>query len=300
MAITSGFYNSTNNDRTYNADDFNSYLEGLISQNGVFDQVDGGFIVSPGTGGMAVNVATGKAMVQGCWVKSDAVETLAIAAANSLLPRYDMVSLYYNSTNRSVVLRVTTGTAASTPAQPQPVQNTGDYEIALAYVLVEAGATSITAAHIIDTRYNNALCGKIQGLIEQVDISTLYNQYTAAFDALEAQMEQWQAQQQADFESWFNTLTDTLSVNTYIQKQVATVTRSSAGRYVDFPSAITYAAGDALEIFVDGIYKNEGTDYTIQTNEIENIPMLQFTSQQASGAVISFLNIKSRIGNPSS
>ena len=166
MAITYGFFNSQNSDRTYDADDFNTCFEGLISQNGVFQNADNAFAVSAGSTGLTVNVGTGKAMVQSHWVKSDAVVTLSLSAANSILSRYDMITLRYDATNRNISLQVTEGTSSSNPEYPMPEQTADLYEIVLAYVYVVAGASSITSQNIIDTRADTSICGYIYSLLD--------------------------------------------------------------------------------------------------------------------------------------
>lgn len=217
MAITFGFFNSVNDDRLYNAETFNTYFEGLISQNGVYENVGGGLAVAAGTG-LNVTVATGKAIVNNHWVKLTAAETLAIATAHNLFGRYDMVSLRWNNSTRDVTLQVTTGTPASTPTRPTPVTSDTAYEIVLAYVYVPANATSLTTGNIYDQRANTAVCGFITGLIEQVDITELFAQYEARFAALENELASWQETSQNTFDAWYYQLTQNLTVGAYIQK----------------------------------------------------------------------------------
>lgn len=218
MAITYGFFNSVNDDRLYNAETFNTYFEGLISQNGVYENVDDCLAVAAGSDGLTVTVAEGKAVVNSHWVKLSAIETLTLATAHNLFSRYDMVSLRWNSTTRDITLQVTTGTPASTPVRPTPVNNDTESEIVLAYVLVPANATSLTTGNIYDQRANTAVCGYIMGLIKQVDIADLFEQYAARFEALENQLENWQETSRETFDAWYYELTQNLTVGAYIQK----------------------------------------------------------------------------------
>lgn len=218
MAITFGFFNSVNDDRLYNAETFNTYFEGLISQNGVYENVDDCLAVAAGSQGLTVTVAEGKAIVNSHWVRLSAVETLTLATAHNLFKRYDMISLRWNATTRDITLQVTTGTPASTPVRPTPVNNDTQSEICLAYVLVPANATSLTTANIYDQRANTAVCGYITGLIKQVDIAQLFAQYAARFEALENQMENWQETSRETFDAWYYELTQNLTVGAYIQK----------------------------------------------------------------------------------
>lgn len=65
MAISSGFYNSVNGDRTYDADQFGSLFDGIIAP-GVFPNVGDKFRVRPTNNGMSVYVGAGKAWLDCC------------------------------------------------------------------------------------------------------------------------------------------------------------------------------------------------------------------------------------------
>lgn len=266
MAITFGFFNSVNDDRLYNAETFNTYFEGLISQNGVYENVGDSLAVAAGTG-LNVTVATGKAIVNSHWVKLSAVETLEIATAHNLFSRYDMVSLRWNSTTRDVTLQVTTGTPASTPVRPTPVTSDTAYEIVLAYVLVPANATQITTGNIYDQRPNTAVCGYITGLIEQVDITDLFEQYEARFAALEDQLENWQETSRDTFDAWYYQLTQNLTVGAYIQKYTKVVAGGAGVSNIiplDMPG-YEYDENDVILPNLNGLMLQPDYDYLIDT-----------------------------------
>ena len=66
MAITYGYFNSVNGDRTYNADQMSEYFDGLVS-NGVYESVGGALQVTAGSG-MTVNVASGRGIINCKWL----------------------------------------------------------------------------------------------------------------------------------------------------------------------------------------------------------------------------------------
>lgn len=269
--ITYGFFNSVDGDRTYNADTFNKYFEGLISPNGVFENVRGGFIVSAGPG-LSVNVASGKAIVNSRWVDNDTTENIVLDTAHSVLSRYDMISLYWNETNRSIELRKTTGTPASTPSKPTPIRKTNEWEIAIAYVLVKPNATSINIGNISDCRHDTEVCGIITGLINQVDTSVLFTQYITQFNDLLTQMEEWQKQQQNGFDNWMQSLTEELNVNTYIQSY--NISYDGDGETYNYKMPSEYASGDIVDVYLNNIVLIPGDDYNIYNSDIElNAPI---------------------------
>ena len=89
MAISYGFFNSINQDRTYNADQMSEYFDGLVS-NGVYESVGSAMQVTAGEG-LAVNVQSGRAIIDCKWIKNDAAQAITLTTAHVLLPRYTAI-----------------------------------------------------------------------------------------------------------------------------------------------------------------------------------------------------------------
>ena len=68
MAWTSGFFNSVNGDRLYNADQMSRLFEGLITD-GVYASVGNKMAVQPNSG-MTIQIATGRGWFGRHWVKT--------------------------------------------------------------------------------------------------------------------------------------------------------------------------------------------------------------------------------------
>ena len=318
--LTYGFFNSLNGDRTYNADQISSMFEGLLSD-GVFNGVGSSFQVTNGTG-LSVNVGTGRAWLEDRWAKNDAIVAVPISAASVTLSRYTAVVLRKNITTRKVELTTIDGEAAETPTKPSIVRAGDIYDLCLAYVLVGPNATSISQSDITDTRSDSSVCGWVTGIIEQVDVSTLFAQWETAYNesianmedfeqGLEEEMEQWQEgiqaemsawelQQKNNFDAWLDTLTEELNVNTYVEDYWKTQTFTSGTSHtvtLDMTN-YTYAAEDVITAWINGLIAVAGTDYTIDTTGAA--PVLTFTQFKAatSGEPYSVVVqvIKSRIG----
>ena len=102
---------------------------------------------------MNVLIPTGVAWVMGMWYKNSAVITQTIEAADGTNPRYDRVVLRCTRTGTiDVAPYVIKGTAAASPAIPALTQYEDVWDIPLALILVDAGATSIAAGKITDDR----------------------------------------------------------------------------------------------------------------------------------------------------
>lgn len=154
MAVTSGYFNSVNGDRKYNADQMSEYFEGIINE-GVCQHIDGGLAVTAGTG-LSVSVAAGKAFIGQKWIRNDAALTLTIGAASTSYARIDAVVVRRNNSTRTCEIAVKSGTPAASPAAPTMTRNSTTYEMALAYVNVAANATSVT---VTDKRADTTVCG---------------------------------------------------------------------------------------------------------------------------------------------
>lgn len=295
MAISYGFFNSVNDDRLYNAETFNTYFEGLVSKNGVYENVESKLAVTAGTSGLTVKVGAGKAVVNNHWVKLTAAETLTLDTANNLFDRYDKISLRWNNASRTVTLQAMTGTPSSTPTRAPATRNTDYYEIVLAYVLVKANATTITTANIYDQRPNTAICGYVTGLIKQVDIAELFAQYTARFVQLENQMKNWQNTQKNLFNAWYYELTENLTVGAYIKQFTKTV---NGGQNVSSAiplnmSGYTYEENDVLLPTVNGLRLIPNVDYTLDTSGTPVI--MNVNTELTAGNVFNLVVLKSNM-----
>ena len=289
MATSYGFFNSISGDRVYNADDVNTFLEGLISPSGIYANLDDMLQVTAGSG-VAVEVGAGKAQVKHHWFRSTAAESIALAPAHQVLNRYDAVVLRLDLTERSVGFAVITGTAATTPTAPAIIRNDSFWDLRLANVYIPAGASRVLQTNIQDTRLT-AECGLITGLITQLDTSSFA-----------AQLNAWMAAQTAAFEAWFETLTEDLNVNTYLQQYSKRATGgvlSLANIPLDMTGYV-YDEEDVLIVAINGFLLHRGTDYDITTGTGGANPVLRIhftsTASQTNNAV-SILAIKSKIGD---
>ena len=257
MSISYGYFNSINGDRTYNADQMSEYFDGLVS-NGVYESVGNALQVKAITGQeMAVQVGSGRGIINCKWIKNDAAITLDITQAHAVLNRYTAVVLKLDIVNRLMTITTKDGTAASTPTKPSMQNDAEAIELCLAYIYVAAGATSISQANIEDMR-PSSLCGWVTGLIEQVDTSQLFLQWQTAYETYYATMT-------ARFEEWFDTLTEQLNVNTYIRRYYKRVVLESGDSNV-IPldmSGYTFALDDIVDVFINGLHAAPEVDYYI-------------------------------------
>lgn len=182
MALESGFFNSVNNDRLYNARDISRYFENVLSS-GIFKRIDNCFKVSAFSG-MNLTVAPGAGLIDCQWFRSEIDEGVTVPTAHAVLPRFDNVvaRLDLSDSVRAITLMVVSGTPSETPTAPDPVRTATIYDLVLALVYVPAGATEIVEANLTDVRSNDWYCGYVHSLVDTPVLKTYNARYVAASD----------------------------------------------------------------------------------------------------------------------
>lgn len=194
MTVRSGFFNSINGDRKYDAGRFAEYFASFIG-NGVFPNPSTGLQVVANDD-MTVTVKPGKAWINGYILINDDDYILQLDPADGVLNRIDRVVARYDTTDREIRLQIKKGTPASSPVDPGLQRDADAYELGLADIYIGKGAISISQANITDLRFNNNYCGIVKGTVDQIDTTNLFAQYDDAFN------------------TWFETVKDVLDDNT--------------------------------------------------------------------------------------
>ena len=278
MAITYGFFNSVDGDRKYNAEQMATYFDGLVSD-GIFQSVGKKFSVTAGAG-LTVNVDTGRALIECHWLKNDNVLTISLDNADVQNDRKDLIVIKLDYTARTMGIEYISGA--------ESVKNTETVKyLTLARITIPAGATAITQANIKDYR-GSALCPWVTGLVKQVDTADLFTQYETAYEEMVQQMINWWADRRNAFDTWFNNLTSTLNVNLNLTKQEFSYTTTEETDNIPLVSG--YQTTDILLVHVNGVLFVEGTEYTI---EAENIKLAKTIT---AGNTVTQILIKSIIG----
>ncbi|WP_281486987.1 hypothetical protein [Lysinibacillus sphaericus] len=212
MTIYSGIFNSVNGDRKYNAWWFAKYFATFIG-NGVFPNPSLNLQVAAYQN-MKIVVKPGSGWIDGYFIYSDGDHVLSLDVADGVLKRIDRVVMRLNHLTRKIEIVVKKGTFTSSPVAPTLQRDTDAYELALADVLINNGATQITQANITDQRLNSTVCGIVHGTVNQVDTTTIFNQYQAWFNDIKGsvagELDVWQAAQEQEFLTWFESIKDIL------------------------------------------------------------------------------------------
>ena len=264
MAITYGFFNAIKQtdgtyDRTYNADQMSGYFEGLVSD-GVYENVGDAMQVIA-SGGMQVQVKSGRMLIDSKWLKNDAAYSIDITPAHVTLNRYTAIVARLDKPARTISIVAKDGENATEPVKPVISDTVSVKEMCLAYIYVGRGVTEITQSAIEDTRPDTNICGGVTGIIEQVDTSQLFLQWQTAY-------EEFYTKFTAQFNEWFTALTEQLNVNTYIQKYHKVVDmETNNGIFPLDMDGYTYEDSDILLINVNGVMLTEIYDYLLDTSK---------------------------------
>jgi hypothetical protein len=152
MTVKYGFYDSLNGDRLYNANDINTFFEGVFSD-GVFESVGGALAVENSPGTMNVLVNTGRAWFNNLWIRNTSTLTLTVEPSHMVFDRIDYVVLEFDSsiTVRENSIKILKGTAAIIPIPPILANTSTLKQYKIAEIHVEASATEILETDITNT-----------------------------------------------------------------------------------------------------------------------------------------------------
>ena len=250
MALKFGFFNSVNGDRKYNADDISNYFLKLIS-NGVFATPSNAMQVQA-TAGMTVNVSAGWAFINCKWLENTAAYPLILDSADVVLNRIDRIVLRLSESPRTMGIYIKKGTPASTPTPPELARTKGViWELSLAKISIHAGVTDITQSMITDERADTELCGWVTGLIDQIDTTNLFAQFTNAFN------------------TWFSEIKDEVQSTTILRQYTSryvTLSENEDNIPIGIPQYVENL--DTINVFVNGMRLKNGTDYIIDDTNI--------------------------------
>ena len=219
------FFNSSNSDRKYNAESFETWLKPFFIT-GVFE---GSLQVKAQSDpDMTVQVTPGYANLNGKPAHWPDTNNLAITTASGVYDRIDTVVLRRDNTNRCISIEVVTGTASGSPQPKPPTRNNDIYELVLAQIRVGVGVTKITAANITDTRLDSEICGFVAATVEQID-----------FDQIKAQFDGWLAEFQENAGEEYAGFVEQLSEDlAAYQDELEEKETTASGDYTNFKNTI--------------------------------------------------------------
>lgn len=231
MSFASGFFNSVDHDRLYDATDISRLFDGLI-RDGIFASI-GDCLVVKQSNQMNVTVGTGRAWFNHTWSYNDALYPVTIPPSEILMDRIDAVVLEINSVEsvRANSIKLIKGTPSSTPTKPVLTNTKEVHQYPLAYVTVGKEVTSIRQADI-ENCVGTSACPFVTGILEVISIEQLIPQwkdilnrfveentanfntwmngekqdYQAWLTAAKKEITDWQATSKSDYQKWYDSI----------------------------------------------------------------------------------------------
>lgn len=203
MAQECGFFNAQLEgeefDRVYLAEQFAAYFAAFIG-NGIYGHsMQKLQVLCQDVPNMSIKVLSGEAYTNGWWYRNTDTYDISVPVADGVLSRIDVVVVRWGNAERDMWLQLITGIPSSNPVKPAIRRDADYFDLQLAVISVPAGAIRITQTQIQDTRLDNAVCGLVTGVVDQIDTTNLYNQFESYFqdfkDHYEADYATWTAQQ---------------------------------------------------------------------------------------------------------
>lgn len=189
MSLTSGFYNSLNGDRKYNAEQLSSIFDGII-EDGVFASIGDVFAVT-WISDVTVRIGTGRAWFNHTWMWNDSAYQLTLPASHVSLPRIDAIVIEVNheESMRAVNFKVVQGTPSNNPLAPVMKNESKIHQYPIAYVS-RAANTSVISNSDITAKVGTTLCPYVTGPLEVHDISVWVNQWQSQFNDVKSDFEE--------------------------------------------------------------------------------------------------------------
>lgn len=207
MSVSSGFFNSLNGDRKYNAAQMSAIFDGLIID-GVFASIGTAFAVKA-AGGLTVNVGIGKAWFDHTWTVNDSILPMTAPEAEVLLDRIDAVVLEVNGMEsvRNNTIKFVKGNPSSAPSRPTLTNEGNVHQYPLCYIYRKYGTAVINQVDITPT-VGTESTPFVTGILQTISLDELLGKWQDELDrftdARSKEVDDWIAQEESDFTAWFN------------------------------------------------------------------------------------------------
>jgi len=129
--IKSRFFNSVNQDRVYNAEDFSNIFDGII-KDGIFSHLGNTFDATYDN--LTLHIATGKAWFNGKYIEVIDSEDIVLNGPEYYSNKIDAVCIKIDENNRTCGFEVVEGSESNNPTKPAVQNEPGIYRYPVYYV----------------------------------------------------------------------------------------------------------------------------------------------------------------------
>lgn len=169
--------------RDYTAEDYARYWRSFLST-GIYNGGSNLMVYVDGTD-RNVHIKVGKAFIEGYHYENTDEIVLPLDEADGTLDRIDRIIIRLDRTpeHRYIKAFVLKGVDGSTPEPQALTRNDVIHEIAIADVKLIHNTTIVTSSNVTDQRFNNAVCGLVNSLI-QVDTTEMQKCFDTFMESL--------------------------------------------------------------------------------------------------------------------
>lgn len=192
--LTSGFFNSKNHDRRYNAQQFGSIFDGIIND-GIYMTIGDHFNITVSTDHpMELWVGSGRAWFDHGWVLNDSIMILPVEVGEIQHPRKDIVVIETNWTDgvRANSIKIIKGEPSKNPVAPTPIRSALINQYPLATIDVPKTCEALQQGYITN-HIGTGSCPFVTGPLKTIDATAMLAQWN----------DQWTR--------WYNGIRDILS-----------------------------------------------------------------------------------------
>lgn len=184
MAVTSGFFNSVNHDRLYDAEQLSSIFDGIIID-GVYENYGDAFnVTAVTTTDNMVSVGTGRAWFDHTWTLNDTPLSIAIEPASEMVTRIDAIVLDIDrrkDVRKNSIIYVKGAISEGEPPEPTLVDEEFHKQYPICYIRRPPGVTGSVSQSEIENKVGSEECPVITGILEAQNLSNLFQQLDAEF-----------------------------------------------------------------------------------------------------------------------
>ena len=184
MTVSSGFFNSVNHDRLYDAEQLSSIFDGVI-EDGVYQAIGEAFKVSVVEDAEnVVTVGTGRAWFDHTWTVNDSTYAITLDPPNEALGRIDAIVLDVDRTQavRKNSIEYVRGTYSESPQKPTLIKSDLHNQYPLCYITMSSGSDTVITNSNIEITVGTSACPLVIGVLESFNGDLFIQQIDAEFN----------------------------------------------------------------------------------------------------------------------
>lgn len=203
MTVSSGFFNSVNHDRLYDAEQLSSIFDGIIID-GVYENYGDAFHVMEYTeANNTIIIGTGRAWFDHTWTLNDSQFSMTIDPPNEMLGRTDaiVIDVDHRQSERVNSILYVKGSESNPDTPPVLINETLHKQHPIAYIKRNAGSDQVVHQKDITDLVGTESCPVVTSVLEAQNLANLWDQLDD------------------EFNTWWDGIKDVLDENTVTNLQ---------------------------------------------------------------------------------